>query len=1446
MLFLIYNYPARHAMKPILTLLLCLLTGASNAQSSFLQIEARQVHPIALTPDGTRLLALNSPDAKLSVFDPAPASPALLAEIPVGIAPVSVRARTNDEAWVVNEVSDSVTIVSLATHSVIATLRVNDEPADVVFANGKAFVTCARAGLIRVFDAVTRADLGSIALTGDYPQALCASSDGTKIYAAFQLSGNQTTILPATTAPLPPAPTNPALPAAPKTALIVPADDPRIPYTVLDNDIAEIDTTTQTVTRYLSGAGTCLFDVAVRPGSNELWVSNTEALNLIQFEPALNGHFADNRVTKFDLTGPTAIPFDLNPGIDYNTLPNESAQATALSQPHGLIFTADGTSAWVAAFASDHIAKLDPATGAVLSRIDLRTGNTSAKNMRGPRGLALHEPSGRLYVLNKLSNTISVLNSTTLAVTAEVPAGRFDPTPIEIKEGRGFLFDARLSGNGTVSCGVCHLDADRDGLAWDLGDPGGDMITTMGSNVVVHDNKPRSRISHPMKGPMTTQTLRGMQDSAPFHWRGDKPSLQSFNGTFENLMGGELQTSEDMDLLAAYLFSLAHHPNPNRDLDRTLPATFNGGDPLRGRDLFVLHANHCSLCHELPRGSNSIIDLPQEVGRPQPIKNPSLRTVYQRLLFDPRPGQTSVSGYGMLHDGTGSALPTVHPYVLDSLSTPADFADVTAFVLCFDTGTALTVGYGPTATAANKAGAPVLADIALLEARAAAGDCDLIVRGLLGGQQRALLYSTATSSYRFDKASSGSVSRTALLALITGQDSLTFTGTLPGTGSALSIDHDGDGTLDGDEVDGSPVIDRHPRLASASVGGSVTFTVEARGSDLHYQWMKGTTPISGNDSSSYTISPVISGSAGTYSVIVTNTLGSATSKNAPLTVTNAPLITTHPASKVVVPGALASLSVTASGSGLTYQWMKNGNIVIGATSNTLEFNNSQSADTGSYTVKVANGSGSAISNPALLEIPVAPVVHPLALLDARVGENYTKQITASNNPTKFTINGLPQGLSYAQATGLITGYPTTPGPATVTVIASNAAGNSQSVSDTMQVFDLAAGTVGSYQGIVARQSVLNADLGGKITVTTASTGTFTGSLTLGLKTYPLTGVISPSGTTDDSTASISVKRTGLPTVIVAFTVTPGTRSLNGTVSDGTATTTFSARQPTTTKADYAGNYTFAMLLKAPDQGNDSVPQGHSIGAFKVTTAGLATGLFKLADATTVTFSGTVEADGSLSTFKLLYSNTGSLLGTLNMDSSNGFRMATSQLSWFKRTQAASSKSRSYKAGFNILDLEVRGGRYTIPSTGTLAMGLSPGPGNARMTFSGGAAPSPATRLNLTTIEFVAGSPTIGRIVIPNPGIVTATLTPGTGTTFTAGTTGSFSGSFMLLDPDTTLVPNKPVTRTATLTGMLVNDGTTFQGYGFFQLPELPTLLPVRTTMSTSRILSGSVLLQAAP
>ncbi len=803
---------------------LILLFATMATAMGYTHFEPRQQHPIALTPDGRKLLALHSTAHSLAVFDvgtPPRATPVLVNEIPLATAPVTVKARTNDEAWVVNEGSDSISIISLSLGMAIATLPVGDEPADICFTNGKAFVSCSQARTVFVFDAVSRASLGQIVIDGIRPSAMVASADGSKLYVASLYSGNRTTILPETSAPPQSAPTNTTLPAPPRVGLIVPSDDGRIAWNVLDHDIAEINTTTQSITRWITGVGTHLYDLAIHPDGS-LWCANSESLNLTRFEPELNGHFSKHRLSRIPLPDTAITHHDLNPDIPRATSPAPASIAIALAGPTALTFRADGQRAWVAAFQSDRIAEIDPTSGMILRRINVRPTAAASDVMRGPRGLAL--TAERLYVLNKISDSLTTIDPANGAVLSETPLGSIDPMPANIRAGRGLLYDARLSGNGTISCATCHLDADRDGLAWDLGDPAGEMISIPTADLSAHDYETiYHKNLHPMKGPLTTQTLRGLalNDADPidqtdgstrpaaaivtkFHWRGDKPSIQSFNSTFSNLMGGTQQSPANMEHLAEYLRSITLPPNPNLNLDGSLRTNLPQGDAVNGRHVFLNHVqSHCMVCHTMPGGTDQNIDSPDLVEKGQPMKNPSLRTVYQRAdIFNPMPGADSLSGFGLGSDGSSHELPIAHPYFLAVINRPPintakakALADLTAFILSFDTGTAPSATHSLTLHITNRSDLDLLARLGSLETGAAARVNGLVAWGRVAGILRRYQWDPSSLHYLSDDQVT-SYTRAALLDLLTPEDALTFAGVLPSEVTWRSTDRNDNGTAD--------------------------------------------------------------------------------------------------------------------------------------------------------------------------------------------------------------------------------------------------------------------------------------------------------------------------------------------------------------------------------------------------------------------------------------------------------------------------------------------------------------------------------------------------------------------------------------------------------------------------------------------------------------------------
>src|SRR5678815_2927293 len=227
-----------------LTLLAPSLAGAG----SFVAFESGPVRPLAITPDGLHLYAVNIPDNRLEIFDISAAGLTHSASVPVGMEPVAVAARGNNEAWVVNHLSDSVSIVRLSPNApprVARTLSVGDEPRDIVFAGAganRAFITTANRNLPRdpgnpernadvwVFDATNLGDttsggtpLAVINLPADVPRALAVSPDKATVYAAVFNSGNQTTVVNGNivNGNLPPPLTNADGVPAPRVGLII-------------------------------------------------------------------------------------------------------------------------------------------------------------------------------------------------------------------------------------------------------------------------------------------------------------------------------------------------------------------------------------------------------------------------------------------------------------------------------------------------------------------------------------------------------------------------------------------------------------------------------------------------------------------------------------------------------------------------------------------------------------------------------------------------------------------------------------------------------------------------------------------------------------------------------------------------------------------------------------------------------------------------------------------------------------------------------------------------------------------------------------------------------------------------------------------------------------------------------------------------------------------------
>lgn len=854
------------------------VNNTSNAvpEANFVNFESAHVHPLDMTPDATKLLAVNTANNSLEVFQVQDGALLNIASIPVGMDPVTVRVLDNSTAWVVNNVSDNISIVDLSALAVTRSIRTENEPSDVVFAGTpqKAFVSCAERESIQVFD-LSNLDAAptEVLLKGEQPRAMAVSADGSTVYTAFFESGNQTTVVPGSdfmasgfsspqggstsiandvrnvngpyggVVPVPNngtgfmPPMNPVLPVKDDMQSLVVRknssgqwmDDNGGDWTnivsggqgvrvtgwdVLDNDVAVLNANSLALS-YQKHLGNILMAMDVNPVTGKVTIVGTDATNEVRFEPNLRGVFLRVNLSQFTQGSATNDITDLNDHLTYasHTVPLPEREKS-IGDPRAIAWKSDGTKAYIAGMGSNNIITVDP-TGARTNPLPIKVGE-------GPTGIVLDETRNLAFVLNRFSGTVSTLDMTNDQQIAQTEF--FDPTPTAIKVGRKHLYNTHIgSGNGHISCGSCHVDGKWDRLAWDLGNPAGDME--------VHDTV----TFHPLKGLKTTQFLIDIlnKGTGKLHWRGDRDDFFQFAGAFEHLQG--LDAAPDSSVMQEFMDFLAttyHVPNPYRPFR---PETQSAGirlNPNRVRGpgtsfqtiqtvtpIFISINNNCSHCHlaNTGRGVTNIQPGNDNMGA-------DLRSTYKKTGFW-FSSTESTAGFGLMSDG---AFETKY----DVAGTSDYFGDYEGELLAFAGGIVQStspqsfnfnwthtsqdshaaVGLQETinGTVGSTAEVDDLKDLA--EDYAEMG---MIVTGVYQGEQRGFYY-LGEDSYQSDVAAQ-TVSHTDLM-----------TAAQAANGEALSwmlvhdqvkeraVDRNMDGTFDGD--DSSVKLVMRSRLQGAHVG----------------------------------------------------------------------------------------------------------------------------------------------------------------------------------------------------------------------------------------------------------------------------------------------------------------------------------------------------------------------------------------------------------------------------------------------------------------------------------------------------------------------------------------------------------------------------------------------------------------------------------------------------
>lgn len=805
------------------------LPGVDNRDGYQVLFEEPPIHPMELSADGRELWVASIPDASVSLFAVDQTGKlTLVREIGVCLGPVTVRYRPAIEAalgegegsdpqvWVVCHSSNSVAVINAKERTVVEMIRVPTEPADLVFDAdySTAYVSASASNQIARIDAASRTLLSpTIEATSEMPpgsgffphieEPRSLLLEGDSLYALSFKSGNGTA-----TDRFDIDNDGDKVDIVNMWTIFTPAIPPP------DRDVLEFNVTNPNLpgTNALWRTGTFNFDLVLGPG-DDLYVSTVDLLNDTRehkFDYKLNG-FSVHRIN-YGPPSTTGLPPTVTTQIDLNP-PNgniHSGLPTAYrcSVPNEMAFLEDQTRLFVACQDSANSAVIDTTVGGSEQVI----AELSASGF-GPRGLVLHEAVHRAYVYNRGDNTIDafaipVAAGTTATPVQTVSAG-FDISPANIIAGRRLFLDASNSVDGLGNCNTCHMDGSADGLAWDLADFTGDLPAA-----------PEARDDNNVK---MTMDLRGIEETPPFHWQGNRDDLVDFNAAFSGLLGGQPITMQDFGDFQDYIFRLSYPPNPKQDAERVYTS-----DAVAGFGCFTLLTAHtvsadtteypstggtptvdvtCSDCHSMAGFSGTNNQINNDRAAISTVDGTQLRGLFDKEseIVRYEGGRLPASGFGFLSLGT---VFTVKKFIklFDFNATQA--ALTTTFVTEFDSGMAPSTAFawtlnkvsaGPVGTAPS---APVLS---YQIPQAIGGHSDLVVRGWLRLLGRVtpvgMLYDRSSGMFVTNISGFGPFTFAQLATLVRLQPGvLTFLGTPVDSGYRLGLDRDMDQLLDGDEA----------------------------------------------------------------------------------------------------------------------------------------------------------------------------------------------------------------------------------------------------------------------------------------------------------------------------------------------------------------------------------------------------------------------------------------------------------------------------------------------------------------------------------------------------------------------------------------------------------------------------------------------------------------------
>ena len=479
-------------------------------------------HPSFMSPHASPIalhrnfvFVVNTPADTLDVIDTKTRE--VISRVHVGIDPVSIALRPDGkEIWVANHVSDSVSVIDIVPASptylqVIATIQEFDratkatrfdEPVGIAFAdNDKAYVALSSENKIAVVNVTTRKVEKSLNITAQDPRAIVVrnnrlyvlpfeSNNKTQLSGGYKIDGDLVTF----NAHEHSIANNNVLSLGHVTDIV---KHPRVP----DRDLYVFDTRTDKLVEVVDTLGTLLYGLAI-DSTGRAFIAQTDARNDVNGRSGTKKHGLKelgnraflNQVTTVNFSGDSAGKPKF---INLEPLPPENpGPGQALATPFAIQVSNDDSTLFVSAAGSDKIFTVDTASGNILGQVDVGAV---------PRGIALEsvgnrKPS-RAWVFNAVDNSVSLVNASDPAkLKVETTIALQDPTHSAFKRGRIAFNKAAASTTETFSCASCHPDGHTDQLLWVLQTP-----VVSGGNQIM---------------PRSTMPIRGLRDTAPFHWDG--------------------------------------------------------------------------------------------------------------------------------------------------------------------------------------------------------------------------------------------------------------------------------------------------------------------------------------------------------------------------------------------------------------------------------------------------------------------------------------------------------------------------------------------------------------------------------------------------------------------------------------------------------------------------------------------------------------------------------------------------------------------------------------------------------------------------------------------------------------------------------------------------------------------------------------------------------------